>query len=366
MGKLTLEDLVVNHDAIKKSAQVNGIDIIGIFGSLVGGDDFNNADMQLLIEYQPQRGLADQDKFKSELQEIFKDKGKIITNCVTAADALHGVDGCAHMMEWEGQYILRMAKENSFAQICEKYNAVPSASKIIFLDIDGVLQVDIQPQRFKSNLDKLQADLSVGEPGYAYLDKYDIGAAYYDWYPEAVQLLKDLCENTGAKIVITSQWRDRKTLGDLKLLFKLQQLDGYVIGMTPMLSSHYNEALKRYPTRGEEIETFIADYTRKRKIYRYVILDDDPNDFRKKFSSQFVHCPGVFNDECYKEAEKILKKRVVYTRERFFKSEVTKSMNDVKEADDKVTKHQRSKRKHESCDELNQKQNCKKISKTNL
>ncbi len=44
--------------------------------------------------------------------------------------------------------------------------------------------------------------------------KYDIGAVTYDWHPESVEFLKQLCILGEAKIVLSSNWRTRKPGAD--------------------------------------------------------------------------------------------------------------------------------------------------------
>lgn len=65
---------------------------------------------------------------------------------------------------------------------------------IIFLDIDGVLQPYNQRERFDHDLDKLVDYLcdKYNDPIYGEMDKYDVGAAYYDWDDVAVGILTKL------------------------------------------------------------------------------------------------------------------------------------------------------------------------------
>lgn len=75
---------------------------------------------------------------------------------------------------------------------------------------------------------------------------YDIGAVYYDWDDKAIQLLKDCLDEASAKIVISSGWRDFNNEEKLKALFKIHDLDSYIIDVLP---------------KGNK-ETVIADYLR--------------------------------------------------------------------------------------------------------
>ncbi|MBF0360973.1 MAG: hypothetical protein HQK49_08175 [Oligoflexia bacterium] len=173
-------------------------------------------------------------------------------------------------------------------------------NRIVFLDIDGVLQRESSQDRFKQDLDKLQSNLATKEQRYAGLDKYDIGAVYYDWDLPSVERLRKLCDVTGAKIVISSSWRQGKTLDNLMLLFKLHKLDIYIIGMTPCLS--YEDG-----SRAEEVEKYLTNS--QIPINSFVILDDCHFNFPKKFPQQFIPCPGRFDEESYQKALTFFKQK---------------------------------------------------------
>ncbi len=166
--------------------------------------------------------------------------------------------------------------------------------KVVFLDIDGVLQPGGRQFRFDHNLDELQKKFGEKNPEYLKMDKYDIGATYYDWDLEAVELLRNLLIMNEAKIVISSAWRTSKNLDQLKLLFNFYELDNYIIDATPILY------LKG---RAAEIQQFLDEHP---EIEKFVILDDDSWSFKGVFTGTFVYCPNVFNRECFDKANKIL------------------------------------------------------------
>ena len=79
--------------------------------------------------------------------------------------------------------------------------------------------------------------------------------------PKKISLLKNLCSLTGAKVVLTSAWRD-----DLKTRKYLIQKWGIpIIGATP----------HKHDNRGLEIHQWITD---KRFDGQYIILDDECSD----------------------------------------------------------------------------------------
>jgi len=97
--------------------------------------------------------------------------------------------------------------------------------RVIFLDIDGVIQGYSSQKRFDfiKEIPALQKELTE-KHGVDYLsyDKYDVGAVYYDWDPHAVCLIKKILDETMAMIVISSDWRlTEGGLQRMKDLFRL-------------------------------------------------------------------------------------------------------------------------------------------------
>jgi hypothetical protein len=166
--------------------------------------------------------------------------------------------------------------------------------KIIFLDIDGVLQPDTQ-KRFKHDLEALKTNFAAQNKDFETLDKYDIGAVYYDWDKTAVELMKKLCDKTGARFVISSDWRI-KTLKKLLLLFSIHEMDEYILDTLPTEWTGLN--------RNQEIQNYLKEHP---EVTRFVIIDDAYGDeFNRDFPKNFVHTRWAFNNENYELAEKIL------------------------------------------------------------
>lgn len=105
--------------------------------------------------------------------------------------------------------------------------------KIIFLDIDGVLNVYCEGR-----------------------DEY--GCTFHKHFEEN---LASLIKKTGAKIVVTSTWRSRGLLV-MKEIWEKRSLAGEVIDITPHID---------IGKRGEEIQQWMEN----NKVDRYVIIDDD-------------------------------------------------------------------------------------------
>ena len=169
---------------------------------------------------------------------------------------------------------------------------------VIFLDIDGVLQPGHNQYRFKHDLDKLREKLALKYKNDEYLemDRYDLGAVYYDWDKDAVERLRKLCAQGPAEIVISSDWRSYSPLSTLKDYFRLHALDKYITGEIPQVSGKM---------RCDEITEYLQN---NRNIRRFVILDDAHiGDFKTNYPKQFVYCRFIFDDDCYQKAIDILK-----------------------------------------------------------
>lgn len=117
--------------------------------------------------------------------------------------------------------------------------------KLLFLDIDGVLNNELRAQ-----------------------------SEVYQIDPECAQNFNSLIDRTGAKIVISSSWRLGMTLEDLKRVFEEKGLKGEIIGVTPRLFPDDGYV------RGNEILMWLREnesiYGERYYNYQnYLILDDD-------------------------------------------------------------------------------------------
>ncbi len=159
--------------------------------------------------------------------------------------------------------------------------------KIIFLDIDGVLNVIPEGR-----------------------DEY--GSLFHD---HLVENLKSIIEATNAKIVISSSWR-KDGLTIMQEMWKKRELPGEVIDVTPSLYLQkggsiifWNDKLSKHPTqrihgysvpRGSEIEYWLQNEAHQNKeidfVESYVILDDD-TDMLLSQARKFVQCSGNIDDK---------------------------------------------------------------------
>lgn len=111
--------------------------------------------------------------------------------------------------------------------------------KLIFLDIDGVLNRLGTENRTTTRW-----------------------RGFIGMEPELVIRFNELCENTGAKVVLSSTWRLDP---DWREVMKANGLRCEFIDRTP---SDGNE-------RGEEVDEWLCAFLKKETVEKYVIIDDD-------------------------------------------------------------------------------------------
>lgn len=137
--------------------------------------------------------------------------------------------------------------------------------KIIFLDIDGVLNV-IPP------------------------DYDQFGGIFHDHLVDNLGLI---IKETRAKIVISSTWRF-SGLERMKQMWQFRNLPGEVIDITPDCHDLVNEGRFddfSHVDRGHEIDYWLE---RRTDIESYVIIDDD-NDFLAEQRDSFVRTANNIN-----------------------------------------------------------------------
>lgn len=141
--------------------------------------------------------------------------------------------------------------------------------KVIFLDIDGVLNSE-EFAIFNINYFKRVGRKWTDDGGDQFVD------------PIAVKMIIEICETTGAKIVVSSSWRLfdlENTIKDFEKYRDLKPLIPYIVGVTPRL--YFKDREDPWPLRGEEIQVWLDNNTAD----NYVIIDDD----KDMLDSQLSH-----------------------------------------------------------------------------
>ncbi|MCD7949582.1 MAG: hypothetical protein LUG12_04895 [Erysipelotrichaceae bacterium] len=222
--------------------------------------------------------------------------------------------------------------------------------KVIFLDIDGVLQPYNSRNRFETNLEMLSKYLSVRyQRDYTIYNKYDVGACFLDWDKDAVKRIKTILNATNARIVMSTGWRSaefsyRLPYKMIDLLY-LWNMEKYWIGETDsesgyrhFLQERYEESHKEFNM--EEYENLGKDNMKNAKVYvkryevnpwgreveiidfllnheditNYVVIDDM---YLKKelFAGHFVQTDYLINDENMFECIRILNSNINFHHE---------------------------------------------------
>jgi HAD domain in Swiss Army Knife RNA repair proteins len=184
--------------------------------------------------------------------------------------------------------------------------------KIIFLDIDGVMNCQ---NAYKEG----------------FCQYYEDGDFFYQtFYPKAKELLNKLIDETGAKIVISSTWRN-SGMKFLNKVWKLEEMSGEIIGITPNLFLEKDDYHYTIP-RGCEIDYYLKKemgfwhinwceesqqtYMDKSGVENYIIIDDD-GDMLYGQKNHFIHVlPSPrnmegFNEKYYNLALSKLNKTVI-------------------------------------------------------
>jgi hypothetical protein len=227
--------------------------------------------------------------------------------------------------------------------------------KALFLDIDGVIQAHGDQKRFKHREEfvelskRLTTELNNGFDYYKFggdyrdanhrdapTTQYDIAAVYYDWRPEVVARLRRILETTRAKIVLSSDWRE-KGLENMRGLLDIHGLGKYLYLAAPFCVPWWASFMKQqysqeqlhemdnetrqmfhkincklrefynvdnnvfFDGRSGEIKEFLD---RHREIDAYVALDD--RDLSHGLDGHFVEVSPYLKDEQAEKAIEIL------------------------------------------------------------
>lgn len=120
--------------------------------------------------------------------------------------------------------------------------------KLLFLDIDGVLNTEHGLKTISENWTKLYKIQVIGEKD--------------PFCPEAIESLKTIIEETGAKIVIISTWAGGPDgLKKMRKLWKYRDLPGEVYDVT----THTEHGI-----RGQEVQSYLNESGLRQPFSRWM------------------------------------------------------------------------------------------------
>ena len=137
--------------------------------------------------------------------------------------------------------------------MCRHFYFLNSKLNIIFLDIDGVLIKFASPKK---------------------VDHSEFEELKY-WDKEALQLVNKLIKSSGAKVVITSSYRNHKTK---KQIVDMMQLAGFNYNIYDVIPSI------KYLGRGGNINKWLKEHN----VSNFVIIDDQYHNIEEYFPKNFV------------------------------------------------------------------------------
>jgi hypothetical protein len=171
--------------------------------------------------------------------------------------------------------------------------------KVIFLDIDGVLNVEVYMTAFWDICKRI--NLSRTEASSLRMDalRDDYGNLFC---PLACRRLAWIISITDAKIVISSTWR-MNGLSEMQAMWKHRDLPGEVIDITPIhINKRENDkSFSERLERGGEIKEWLSLHP---EVESYVIFDDD-NDMLPEQMNNFIQTDEVYGITM-KDAEKAI------------------------------------------------------------
>ncbi|MBR7041878.1 MAG: hypothetical protein IKI04_00080 [Bacilli bacterium] len=174
--------------------------------------------------------------------------------------------------------------------------------KVVFLDIDGVLEPYDADDRFYHLDDSLIDTLSKKyNTDYHKYGLFTVVAAYYDWNEQALARLKYILDETGAKIIISSDWRNEKLPNKMPDLLKLHNLDKYWYADNIINNNPVTNPLRR----ALEIKDSLERYP----ISEFLILDDMPG-LDEYFPDNIVRTQNYISIDDMKKGIKILNRKL--------------------------------------------------------
>ena len=148
--------------------------------------------------------------------------------------------------------------------------------KVVFLDIDGVLQPYNVPLRFDNlSIKKIDELSRKWDVDYSKYNINEISSVYYDWDELAIARLKYILKETNARIIMSSEWRSKEQLYKMRDLLRIHYLGDYWACDNVILEKCFYEEMKKQNKLDILKEDIIE---RNHKINRLSYAEDEDED----------------------------------------------------------------------------------------
>lgn len=179
---------------------------------------------------------------------------------------------------------------------------------IIFLDIDGVIFYNPMNGMVQNRVKERLLSQGIKLERHSYSSRECDKAAVDLFNKSALDYLNKLIDIIITKtekpvgIVLSSAWRERRTVGFLKELFRQHEFSKYLIDKTP---EGFDSG-----SRGKQISKWLSDNQLLYNVVNFIVLDDCDNELSSYFPKQFVQCEhqALFGADEYEKALSIVLK----------------------------------------------------------
>lgn len=164
--------------------------------------------------------------------------------------------------------------------------------KIIFLDVDGVLNSDLyfSSTEYRSATEGMTPTQVLKEAIHLHIN------------PESIGKLNVLVEKTGAIVVLSSDWRKSFSLDEINTILKSRGATFKVMDYTPTITGGWGASIPR----GVEIQVHLDSLTEP--VENFVIFDDNDDMLRLREKLVLTNSRIGLTDKNIQKALQILNK----------------------------------------------------------